>query len=68
MPQALEDLDRRRLSRTVWSEQSDDLALADGKADASDRSSWPVGLLEALDDNCVAHFRRITMSAAASTP
>src|SRR5206468_927193 len=49
LPVALEDLDRRRLARSVRAEQSEDLALADVEADAADGFVRAVRLVEIAD-------------------
>src|SRR6185312_11785900 len=48
-----EDPDRRRLARTVWSEQPEDLALAHRERDPVERLDALVPLLEPVDDDRV---------------
>jgi hypothetical protein len=62
---ALEDLDRRRLSRAVRAEQAEDLALLDLEADASQRLVIAVRLAQ-VDDADGCHRARIVGSQSAS--
>src|SRR3990170_1488614 len=56
--QALQDLPRRRLAGSVWTDEAEDLALADGEGDPVDRAKGPIGLLETHDAHDVGHGAR----------
>src|SRR5450759_563912 len=49
VPEPFEDLDRRRLARSVWSQQGEHLALRHRKADAANRLDRTVRLTKILD-------------------
>jgi len=52
---AREDRQRRRLTRAVWPEETDDLAALHGERNRLERTACAVALLETIDDDGLGH-------------